>query len=130
EINHGFGIVGEMRLAASDQRLLEPGADGFTAEEPQLAVLGRKNAFGFRRTQPLEILVQAVFELVALLRPILLLVARAGDVDVERWHRAVLHIKPVVVAPIAFLDRGFAAKNAAVFLRCRAATEMDEVSFA
>src|SRR5690606_22008081 len=80
--------------------------------------------------QPLEILGQVALEAVALLGPVFGLVARAGHFDMERGHRAVLDVEPVVLAPIGFLDRGFPAQYAAAFLGGRATAEMDEISLA
>ena len=130
KIHRGFGIIGEVLLPAGDQRLLEPGAGGFTAEQAEFVVCQCEDPLGLGRAQPLEVQRQALVETIALLGPIGRVVARAGHLDMQGRHGAVFHVNPVVIAPIGFLDGRLAAQHAAALLGGRATGEMHEEGLA
>ena len=48
----------------------------------------------------------------------------------QRWHGPLFHVNPVVIAPIGFLDRGFAAQNTATILRGGATGQMHKEGLA
>jgi hypothetical protein len=117
-------------LTSRDEGLFEPGADGLAAGEMEAVFYG-EDAFGLGRAEPLEVFVQLrAFEIILLLGPVGCVVAGGGEVDIERGYGSVLDVQPVVVAPVGFLDGGFAAQDAAPGLGSGAAGEVDEVCFA
>ena len=122
-----------MLLAAGDERLFEPGADGLAPDEGECTVGGGgvEDSRGLGGAQPLEVDGEIRGgEGVGLGGPVGGVVARGGEVDVEGGDRAGLDVQPVVVGPEGFLDGGLAAEHAPAELGGGAAGEVDEVGAA
>ena len=128
EGHHRLRVVREVRLAPRDQRLLEPAADSLAPDQLQRAVDHVEDALRLGRAQPLEVPVQPRRggEGVVLLGPVGRVVARGGQLDVQRGDRAVRDVQPVI-GPVGFLDGALAAQDAPPQLRRGTARQMHEV---
>ena len=128
ELELGLGAQREILLPPRDQRLLEPGADRFARDQPQrTGLLGqRKDAFGKRCAQPLEIgrqirLVEIMAHDPGSFDP----GGRTRRFDLDGRNRtAAGKPQPAVVAPHAFLDRRLAAERRAPHARQRPRAQM------
>ena len=132
EVEHRLGVEREVRLPARDQRLLEPRTDGLAPDQRQAPVRGAraKDALRLRGAQPLEVARQAVLKGIPLLGPVGVLVARGGQVDVQRGDGPALDVQPVVVAPVRLLDPRLAAQHAAAPLADGPPRQVHEVDAA
>ena len=117
-----------MLLPARHQRLLEPGTDAFATVEAQMpgSLRQAEDALRLGRAKPLEFHRQRTGRKLRLDPHRLLVrldIRGRRDVDL-RNDTALREVKPVVVLPDAFLQRGFAAERAAPLRRHGPAAEM------
>ncbi len=134
KLHHRFGAETVMLLPAGDERLLEPGADAFAADQPQMAGAVREveDALRLRRAQPLEIIgqlaaVEGIFAAHRLFRP--RSTAKPRHLDIGN-RRAVFEVEPAILTPDAFLQRRLAPQRAAALRRQRPAAEMRVIDLA